>query len=165
MIKVVKGDMVKHLQSKDRLDAYAHQCNCFCRMGRGIAPLLAKAVPGLRKADDMTVPGDKSKLGTFSFTEYKDSGTLVYNLYGQYHWIKHKVAPGRNTDYQALRECLVNMKIHLIYANRGSVKDSLTLGLPLIGCGLAGGDWDGVVFPMIEEVFDNSGIDVTIFKL
>ena len=40
-----------------------------------------------------------------------------------------------------------------------------TLGLPLIGCGLAGGDWDNVVLPMIHKVFNNSGVDVTIFKL
>ncbi|QQO38389.1 hypothetical protein VPG01_031 [Vibrio phage VPG01] len=163
MIKVIKGDMIEHLKSKNRFDAYAHQCNCFCRMGRGIAPLLAKAVKGLREADNNTVSGDKDKLGTYTFAKYK--GTTVYNLYGQYHWYLHKVAPGRNTDYNALREALCKMKLHILFSNKYSKKESLSLGLPLIGCGLAGGDWDNVVFPMIEEIFENSGIDVTIFKL
>ncbi|AUG85158.1 hypothetical protein FDJ19_gp140 [Vibrio phage Ceto] len=158
MIKVVKGDMVKHLQSKDHLDAYAHQCNCFCRMGRGIAPLLAKAVPGLRQADDMTVPGDKSKLGSVSLAAHPN-GAVVFNVYGQYHWHAHKVAPGRNTDYDALEKGLWRVLADML-------KDDMkTLGLPLIGCGLAGGDWDNVVLPMIHKVFDNSGVDVTIFKL
>ncbi|WBF69525.1 hypothetical protein CHLORIS_174 [Vibrio phage Chloris] len=158
MIKVVHGDMVKHLQSKDHLDAYAHQCNCFCRMGRGIAPLLAKAVPGLRKADDMTVPGDKSKLGSVSLAAHPN-GAVVFNVYGQYHWHAHKVAPGRNTDYKALEQGLITI-IELMQEH-----EFTTLGLPLIGCGLAGGDWDNVVLPMIHELFNGSGVDVTIFKL
>lgn len=158
MIKVVKGDMVKHLESKDHLDAYAHQCNCFCRMGRGIAPLLAKAVPGIRKADNMTAPGDKSKLGGVSFAAHSNKA-VVFNVYGQYHWHKFKVAPGRNTDYGALRKGLITV-IELMQEH-----GMKTLGLPLIGCGLAGGNWEQVVLPMIEDLFEDSGIDVTIFKL
>ncbi|QDF14564.1 hypothetical protein BRIZO_167 [Vibrio phage Brizo] len=157
MIKVVHGDMVKHLQSKDHLDAYAHQCNCFCRMGRGIAPLLARAVPWLRAADSFD-EGDKSKLGTVSKAKHPN-GAVVFNVYGQYHWDKFKVAPGRNTDYDALEKGLWRVLADML-------KDDMkTLGLPLIGCGLAGGDWDNVVLPMIHRLFNNSGIDVTIFKL
>lgn len=164
MIKVIKGDMVAHLKSEDRLDAYAHQCNCFCRMGRGIAPQLARAVPGLRNADDKTVPGDRNKLGRFTFATYKSS--MVFNLYGQYHWQKFQVAPGRNTDYTALENGLVAIReaLHQEQYTKG-ITQQMTLGLPLIGCGLAGGDWSGTVLPMIKEVFGNSGVDVTIFKL
>lgn len=157
-IVTIKGDMVAHLKSKDHLDAYAHQCNCFCRMGRGIAPLLAKAVPGVRKVDDMTAPGDKAKLGTVSFAAHSN-GARVFNVYGQYHWHHYKVSPGRNTDYGSLRRGLKAIKEIMEEAG------AKTLGLPLIGCGLAGGDWDNVVLPMIYKIFENSGIDVTIFKL
>lgn len=157
MITVVHGDMIKHLQSKDHLDAYAHQCNCFCRMGRGIAPLLAKAAPGLRAADNFG-EGEKSKLGTVSSAAHPN-GAVVFNVYGQYHWNRYKVAPGRNTDYAALEKGLWRVLADML-------KDNMkTLGLPLIGCGLAGGDWDNVVLPMIHKVFNNSGVDVTIFKL
>ncbi|UUW39840.1 hypothetical protein VP14_153 [Vibrio phage VPMCC14] len=57
--------MVKHLSSEEHLDSYAHQCNCFCQMGRGIAPQLARAVPNLRKVDNNTIVSDKKKMGTF----------------------------------------------------------------------------------------------------
>ena len=49
-IKIVKGDMIESML-KGELDAYGQQCNCFCRMGRGIAPLLAKANPEVLEVD------------------------------------------------------------------------------------------------------------------
>lgn len=130
-INIIKEDMVKHMIGTTPLDAYAHQANCFCSMGRGIAPLLAKANPEVRAVDNETVSGDENKMGDFSVTKdpYKP---LVFNVYGQYHWVKYKVAPNRNTNYSALREGLTKVKLHL------KALDKTYLGLPLIGCGLAG---------------------------
>lgn len=165
-VKIVYGDMVESFKNKE-LDAYAHQANCFCRMGRGIAPLLAKAEPKVREADNATKEGCRDKMGTFS-----ESGTYpnVYNIYGQYHWRRYQVEKGRNTDYEALKRGLFAVMESLHYEQfldeeAGKPFKQKTLGLPLIGCGLAGGDWEGVVFPMIKEVFDNSCVDVTIFIL
>ena len=41
------------------------------------------------------------------------------------------------------------------------------IGIPYkLGCGLAGGDWDGVVYPMLQELFDkDSTITLYIYKL
>ena len=156
-VKIIKSDMVASYKNNE-LDAYAHQCNCFCTMKRGIAPLLAKANPDVRKVDNETIRGDKGKLGDFSVAETKGF-PLLFNIYGQYHWSKYKVAPNRNTDYEALQEGLWKVKKHLTNTDKN------TLGLPLIGCGLAGGDWEGVVLPMIKELFYNSSVVVTIFKL
>ena len=39
-----------------------------------------------------------------------------------------------------------------------------SIGLPLIGCGLAGGDWS-IVRDIIADVFEDTFIDVTIFVL
>jgi O-acetyl-ADP-ribose deacetylase (regulator of RNase III) len=156
-IKVIKGDMVLSYKNKE-LDAYAHQCNCFNRMGRGIAPLLAKVNPEVREVDNSTIEGDMSKLGTFSKTP---PSPVVYNIYGQYHWNAYKVAPNRNTDYNALQICLLAVKDDLVLQQ----KDVITLGLPLIGCGLAGGAWDNVVYPMICSIFNNTKVEVTIFVL
>lgn len=159
MVRIIKGDMVKHLQSEEYLDVYAHQCNCFCRMGRGIAPQLAKAVVGLREADNATVIGDRNKMGSMSYARYTN-GVIVCNLYAQYHWQKYpEDETGRNTCYVSLEKCLDKLKKRMLNSNLK------TLGLPLIGCGLAGGDWDGVVYPMIEKIFKGSGIEVIIFKL
>ena len=155
MIKEVYGDLVESFKNGE-LDAYAHQANSFCRMGRGIAPLLAKAEPKVREADNATEEGSRDKMGTFSMS---DTYPNIYNVYGQYHWRKYQVVSGRNTDYDALEKGLIAVKENM------KAQGYRTLGLPLIGCGLAGGDWEGVVLPMIKKVFDNSNIDVTIFKL
>ena len=170
-VKIIKGDMVASYKNNE-LDAYAHQCNCFCRMGRGIAPLLAKANPDVRKVDNETIEGDRGKLGDFSVAETKGF-PLLFNIYGQYHWSMYKVAPNRNTDYDALEQGLRNVRDYLQsgiqdpieYGVGKNTYEPTTLGLPLIGCGLAGGDWEGVVLPMIKELFYNSSVVVTIFKL
>lgn len=157
MINIIKGDMVQHLCSNEHLDAYAHQCNCFSRMGRGIAPQLAKVVKGLRQADSYNT-GKRSKMGTITQASH-NNGAVVYNVYGQYHWRDYQVARGRNTSYTDLKKGLNLVKEDMLSS------DKRTLGLPLIGCGLAGGDWDNVVLPMIIEIFESSKIDITIFKL
>ncbi len=158
-VKVVRGDMVLSYKNNE-LDAYAHQANCFCRMGRGIAPLLAEANPDVRKVDNETLTGCKDKLGDFSVAETKGF-PLLFNVYGQYHWRKYKEAPNRNTNYEALREGLIKVKEWLEFDNTYPK----TLGLPLIGCGLAGGDWEGVVLPMIRAIFKDSSVVVTVFVL
>jgi len=73
----------------------------------------------------------------------------------------YKEAPNRNTCYKSLEEGLRKVLRNLQWQQGG--KSSMSLGLPLIGCGLAGGDWEGVVFPMIKGLFENSGVDVTVF--
>lgn len=155
-IKIVKGDMIGSML-KGELDAYGQQCNCFCRMGRGIAPLLVKANPEVLEVDKATEEGNPYKLGTFSVTT-DSSKPYVYNIYGQFHWSKFKIDGIRNTDYRALR-----IGFESVYEDMLQ-KGITSLGLPLIGCGLAGGDWD-VVLPIIEDSFDDTYIDVTIFVL
>ena len=161
-IKYKVGDMVESYKLGE-LDAYAHQCNCFCRMGRGIAPLLAKVNPDVRVVDNMTEEGDRAKMGNFSVAE-TDNFPLLFNIYGQYHWSKYKEAPNRNTNYASLESGLVAVRGDLC-SKMIDINDPVSLGLPLIGCGLAGGDWKGVVKPMIKELFENSGVDVTVFVL
>ncbi len=48
-VKIIKGDMVASYLNNE-LDAYAHQCNCFKRFGRGIAPLIGKACPEAKRS-------------------------------------------------------------------------------------------------------------------
>lgn len=155
-IKIVKGDMIESML-KGELDAYGQQCNCFCRMGRGIAPLLAKANPEVLEVDKATEEGNPYKLGKFSVTK-DTTKPLVYNIYGQFHWSKFKVVDGRNTDYLALACAL-----EAVYTDMYS-KGIKSIGLPLIGCGLAGGDWS-IVRDIIADVFEDTFIDVTIFVL
>ena len=151
-VNIINGDMVKHLCSADHFDAYAHQCNCFGNMGKGIAPQLAKVVSGLLSVDKQSGIGNKNKLGTFTFAKHQN-GSVVYNVYGQYNYGR-----GKQTINSELRKGLVAVRQHMIDNNLK------TLGLPFIGCGLAGGDWEGFVYPTIKAIFEDNSVDVTIFK-
>jgi len=42
MVKEIDGDLIK-LAKEGKFDVIAHGCNCFCTMGAGIAPQMAKA--------------------------------------------------------------------------------------------------------------------------
>lgn len=157
IIDVVKGDMVKHAKSEKHFDAYAHQCNCYCRMGRGIAPQLAKAFSEVRHVDNNTYNiTPEEKLGTISIAE--TDGPIIYNAYGQLHWEKQQVVLGRNTDYGALARALVAIRRDM------QSKGLRTLGVPKIGCGLAGGDWL-YVRDLIDKIFDSYDIAVVVFIL
>lgn len=109
------------------VNVIAHQANCFHKMGSGIAPLIAAKWPAVRKADNKTEKGNHRKLGSFS-RAYVGHG-FVYNLYGQFY-------PGRNTDYYALRQAMQAMSADLIGL------EGIKIGLPKIGCGIGGGDWN-----------------------
>jgi len=161
-VEIIKGDMVLSYKNKE-LDAYAHQCNCFCTMKRGIAVLLSKVNPEVRRSDNLTTVGNRDKLGKLGQVHTKGF-PILFNVYSQYHWREYKEPYGGNTDYSALHKGLVSIK-KTLYGYIHNPKGSLTLGLPLIGCGLAGGDWDNVVYPMIKEIFEDSNIYVTVFIL
>lgn len=58
IIHSLKDDLI--LIAKERryaIDAIAHGCNCFCKMGSGIARQIAKAFPVAAKVDRQTKPG------------------------------------------------------------------------------------------------------------
>lgn len=152
-MKYKRGDLIKAALSGE-VNVIAHQCNCFNNMGRGIAPLIKKAFPEAWLADNATCKGDKDKLGRLSYT--KSSGVLIFNLYGQYGWWKR--GDGEiNTDYAMLRKSLDQMS-RMLWKDRDFVK----IGLPKIGCGLGGGDWN-VVSKIIEEELKD--FDVTVYEL
>lgn len=147
-----KGDMVKHILSTEALDAYAHQCNCFCAMGAGIARTLATTFPEVRAVDMATVPGE-DKLGTFTKVNVTPT-TTVYNVYGQYSTSSTK----QSTNYPALFKGMQLVMEDML------VQGKKTLGIPYIGCGLAKGNWNEVE-PAITNLAAKYNIEVTVFSL
>lgn len=132
IIKEVKGNLVDAFLNKD-LNIIMHGCNCFNNMGAGIAKEIKERVPQAYREDLRTIKGDKSKLGTYSkaTTFY---GTII-NAYTQYHYGRPKQGKECLLEYDALEQIFIN--INKEYPNT-------TIGIPFIGCGLAGGDWDKV---------------------
>lgn len=153
------GDVVDAVISGEVV-AIGHQANCFCTMNSGVAKAIKARLPCAWEADQLTVKGDKDKLGTISVGQLRDEAGqptgVVYNLYGQYNYGYD--AKGY-TNYEALRGALMHMRDDLLTGN--NLRD---VGFPKIGAGLGGGDWDTIA-TIIADVFCDHGFNVTIYTL
>ena len=150
MIKTVQGDLIK-MALEGEFDAIVHGCNCFCAMGAGIAKQIKAVFPKAYEVDCKTYKGDKAKLGLCTFASYiVNSGRplKVINAYTQYNYGRGQV----NVDYEAVRGCMRWI---------AATFNGKSIGMPKIGAGLAGGDWERI-YAIIEE---EMGIqDVTIVE-
>jgi O-acetyl-ADP-ribose deacetylase (regulator of RNase III) len=164
--KEIDGDLIKLFQ-KGEFDVIAHGCNCYATMGAGIALTIGNEFPEAMMADEMLeIPNGKKRLGKLSYAEIeidKKGGydlSLLFNLYTQYN-------PGRDFRMPALKSSIKAMKKvikdEFTYVNTDGKKeflsDKVRIGLPLIGCGIAGGDWNEVSTVIKEELKE---FDVTI---
>ncbi len=136
----IDGDLIT-LAKAGQFDLIAHGCNCKKNMGAGIAKAIKAKFPLAYEVDKNT----PSYMGDISVCEdYEEC--IVINAYTQYDIGKPKhgkdTATGR---YQAIRECM--FRINRKYKGRH-------IGLPLIGCGLAGLKWRTVKKIMKEELTD-----------
>ena len=173
MYQEVDGDLIE-LALAGNFDVISHGCNCHCVMGAGIAPKMATSFGCDEfKMENNNSCGDVNKLGTIDYElklvhdkvayseksenlmlnknlEYKR--LYVVNSYTQFGFgSKSKKPP---VDYEAIRLCL--RKINSIF-------EGFHIGLPQIGCGLAGGDWD-IVKKIIQEELIDCNVTVVIFK-
>lgn len=134
-MKVVKGDLIK-LALEGKFDVIIHGCNCFCTMGAGIAKSIREIFPEAYQADLNTEYGSKEKLGTISYVAVtrENHEITVVNGYTQYT----SGSSGILVDYDAVR--LVMREAKILFTGR-------RIGFPMIGAGLAKGDW-----AVIEEI-------------
>jgi O-acetyl-ADP-ribose deacetylase (regulator of RNase III) len=149
--KEIKGDLII-LAQQGNFDVIVHGCNCQCIMGAGIAPQMAKAFGcDLFRLEKLSYKGDINKLGQI---DYDDDGRLaVVNAYTQYFFGGYNKGL-IDLDYDALTLCL--RKINHIFAGEH-------IGLPQIGCGLAGGNWE-VVKSIIQAELSNCHVTVVIYN-
>jgi len=146
-VKTIKGDLVV-LAKEGKFDVISHGCNCFCNFGAGIAKSIKQNFPQAYAADLKTCKGNKKKLGSCSVAEIDGLDLTVVNSYTQFRYGRDKM----HVDYKAVRKC---MKLIAECFPRSRI------GLPKIGAGLAGGDWN-IILGIIEE--EMSGVDVTIVE-
>lgn len=143
------GNLVKEAEH-GLFDVIAHGCNCHNTMGAGIALTIRKQWPAAYAADSIASSEGKVKLGTFSFADVQTlegNNLRILNCYTQFDTGGYRPA-----DYEAIAK---NFEaIAVMYGKSGA-----KVGLPLIGCGLAGGSWK-IVKAMIEEIL--SEVDVTV---
>lgn len=152
MIELRVGDIFK----QEDLDVIIHQANCFNTMKSGIAKDIAELYPEAVEADNRTIKGDKSKLGSYTCGVGKNDMHII-NMYSQYHFYPRTVV---HTDYEAMERAFKTIKEDYV-----SPSPPITIGIPLgIGCGLAGGDWNKV-WEIIKKIFaDDINYNIVICK-
>lgn len=143
IMRTVKGDLLK-LFKDGRYDIIVHGCNCFNTMGAGIAKQIKQQFPKAFIEDCKTKKGDLNKLGTYTFSDN------VVNAYTQYEYGRGKT----NVDYNAIKK--VFTKINEDFKGK-------KVGIPKIGAGLAGGDWD-TIKKIINKVTPNIEIEVVQYE-
>ena len=135
-MKTVIGNVLD-LAEAGEFDLVLHGCNCFNRMGAGIALQIAKRYPQVLETDKKTRKGDPSKLGTNALVPVLSGRFKIVNMYTQYNY-----GSGEHLNYEALETCL---NLLALQYHRQPVR----IGYPLVGGGLAGGDPE-----RIKKLFD-----------
>lgn len=132
-------------------DVIIHGANCFHTMGAGIARHIAKTFPEAYAADKLTPFGDYNKVGTFSeATVLRNNHYItIINAYTQFRFGVDK----DYFEYEKFPQLLLSIK-----EKYGHLK----IGLPLIGCGLAGGN-EPVILDMIQQHFN--GLDYKLVEI
>jgi O-acetyl-ADP-ribose deacetylase (regulator of RNase III) len=158
-MKTIKGNLIT-LAEQGEFDVIVSGCNCFHAMGGGIAKQLAEKYPQVEEADKQTKFGDRKKLGSYSVAtaEVNDTLFVILNAYTQYKW-----SSGSDVfEYDAFQKFL--NKIYL-YIQTYKAGGKLSIGFPMIGAGLAGGDWSRIS-KMIEEFSERvkDFADVTVVE-
>lgn len=166
MYNEIDGDLIT-LAKEGKFDVITHGCNCLSNMGAGIAPQMARAF-GVNTFDMERQGPDIEKLGcidyktfvlgentVWSLDDYKNNKNepelTVVNSYTQYRYGRnHADGTSRPLDYEALTLCM--RKINNVFEGKH-------IGLPKIGAGLAGGDWNRIKTIIQTELKD---CDVTV---
>jgi len=156
-MKHITGNLID-LALEGHFDIIAHGANCFCTMGAGIAKEIKEKIPDAFYADQRTKRGSIMKLGCYTFAdlEIMNKGWLrIINAYTQYRYGRnHEDGDQTPIDYDAVT--LVMRKIN--HDHKGK-----SIGLPLIGAGLAGGNWS-VIESIIEKELKNMDVTIVRFK-
>lgn len=162
MINHLKGDLIQ-----SGAGIIAHQVNCKGKMGSGVALAIRKAFPNVYQRyiscceDYKRVYGRnyaKELLGKSQPVSARRFGkdVVIVNMFAQDNFGYNGA---QYTDYESLRKCLFSLRRLAV------IKNCEKIALPYkIGCARGGGDWDNVVYPMIEEVFADSGIDIDLYE-
>ena len=138
----IEGNLLD-LHDQGNFDMIGHGCNCHKMMATGIARQIADRYNDAFRVDYMDPRNTHRRLGDYTLSEEQS----VLNLYTQYN-------PGRAFDVEAFTICM--RKVNLNFPG-------LHIGLPQIGCGIAGGDWNQVK-EIIKKELSDMKVTVVIYK-
>jgi O-acetyl-ADP-ribose deacetylase (regulator of RNase III) len=152
MITYKKGDVIQAMIDGE-IKGMAHGVNCSGGFGSGVAGQLTKKFPKARKEYLDCFNKGYWSLGMID-PVVTNSG-IIYNCatQEQYGGKPYPARTGMYCSYDAIRNCLRTLE-------RNSVAP---LGIPRIGAGLAGGDWN-VIKAIVEEVFGSSEKELIVYE-
>lgn len=152
----IQGNLIT-LAQQGQFHAIAHGANCYHTMGAGIARTISQTWPQALQADKLqSQKGDPSKLGTSSAasaTNDKGDPFLIFNLYTQFHWGNPTPTGIDSVENRLTAIGQAFSNIAAILEQRKNLLTNgnpLQLGIPLIGAGLAGGNWNQIL-PAIQS--------------
>ena len=168
--KEIEGDLIE-LAKQGMFDVIAHGCNCLCTMGAGIAPQMAREFGcDAFSLESAKHKGDINKLGQVDYMGFnivedgKDRVSIFYktnpelyvvNAYTQYKYGRnHSNGVSKPLDYEALTLCFRKMN-HVFKGKH--------IGLPWIGCGLAGGS-KSIVRKLIKAELADCKVTVVTYN-
>lgn len=154
-MKQVQGDLIA-MALEGKFDVIVHGCNCFHTMGGGIARTIREQFPEAYEADLKTVYGSKDKLGQVS------SATITLNEKGKFvefaivnAYTQFETSRGEDVfEYDSFEYALEQIN---------NLFPDARIGMPEIGCGLAGGDKKRIM-GLIEAACDELLMDITVVE-
>ena len=149
MLKSVRGNLI-HMAKRGEFDIIVHGANIHNTMGSGIAAEIRIELPAMWGADQATIPGDIRKLGHFSVAQLVEYETKTdnpfidrpfgINLYTQATMGNFPNGdPRDNVDYEALERGFYG--INMMFS---TYPVQPKIGIPMIGAGLGGGNWERI---------------------
>ncbi len=135
-MKRVKGDLVEAAKN-GKVDYVLHGCNCFSTWGAGIALKLKMAFPAAYAADRDDYRSPIEKIGSYSSSRTDD--LTIVNLYTQYDYGTRE----RKFEYGAFKRALEQFEADFYLGDK-------IIGIPLIGCGLAGAE-EHLMISILED--------------
>lgn len=142
MINYVVGDLIE-LAKNGEFNVIVQGCNCFCKMNSGVAKAIRENFIEAYIVDQMTVPGDPKKLGTYTCAS-RPNLTIV-NAYTQFDYgYDGKLRFSYEAFYKVMNRIAKDF-------------NGFKIGMPKIGSGLAGGDWK-----LIEKIIRSTMIDQNV---
>ena len=150
ILTTVKGDATEPIG--EGIKIIPHVCNDKGRFGAGFVLALDKKWPGVKETYRDMFERAKGGLGEVSAEKVEDD-IYVVNMIAQHGTGEY----GKPIRYGALAFCME--KVGMLVKK---FKDA-SIHCPKFGSGLSGGDWN-FILELIEEMWLNEGINVTIYK-
>ena len=155
-IEFIQDDLIK-LFKNDKTHVLIHGCNCFSTMGAGIALHIRREFPHAYQADKQLHLDKTQRLGKFSYWKKPVKDGWIINAYTQYDYRTY--SPNDSKDLFSYDTFEQQMKDIFQFINQNWKKslDELVISMPMIGCGLAGGNPVKMITMLINSFNDIYG--------